>query len=135
MSFLLDVRSKSRFAALDETAVFRSICRHEFPQHFLNMKHGERLANNHRNDVSTIIKVTLSRLAYPVYMLERLQEKRGERGYLILYDIACVLERHLRVYIATASSVLSMIACICAHIHTAYRKAHAAELLTLVFYV
>ena len=64
-------------------------------------------------------------------MLERLQEARGERGYLILYDIACVLERHLRIYIATASSVLSMIACICAHIHTAYRNAHAAELLTM----
>ena len=27
---------------LDETAVFGSICRHEFPQRFLSMKHGER---------------------------------------------------------------------------------------------
>ena len=36
------MRSKSRYAALDKTAVFGSICRHEFPQRFLNMKHGER---------------------------------------------------------------------------------------------
>ncbi len=33
------IRSKSRYAALDETAVFGGICRHEFPQ---SMKHGER---------------------------------------------------------------------------------------------
>ncbi len=36
------LRSKSRYAALDETAVFGGICRHEFPQQFFNMKHGER---------------------------------------------------------------------------------------------
>ncbi len=36
------IRSKSRYAALDETAVFGSICRHEFPQRFISMKHGER---------------------------------------------------------------------------------------------
>lgn len=42
--------SNSRFAALDETAVFGSICHHEFPLLFLNMKHGERLAKSkHRN--------------------------------------------------------------------------------------
>ncbi len=36
------IRSKSQYAALDETAVFGSICRHEFPQRFISMKHGER---------------------------------------------------------------------------------------------
>ncbi len=35
------LRSKSRYAALDETAVFGSVCRHEFPQRFQRMKHGE----------------------------------------------------------------------------------------------
>lgn len=42
------LRSRSRYAALDETAVFGSICRHEFPHRFLNMKHGERLANYYK---------------------------------------------------------------------------------------
>ena len=36
------LRSKSRYAALDETAVFGSICKHEFPQRFINLKHGEQ---------------------------------------------------------------------------------------------
>ena len=36
------LRSKSRFSTLDETGVFGSICKHEFPQRFLNLKHGER---------------------------------------------------------------------------------------------
>lgn len=37
------LRSKQRYTALDETAVFGSICRHEYPQRFFSMKHGERL--------------------------------------------------------------------------------------------
>ena len=36
------LRSKSRYAALSETAIFGRACRHEFPKRFLNMKHGER---------------------------------------------------------------------------------------------
>ena len=36
------LRSSQRFRALDETAVFGSACRHEFPHMFLNLKHGER---------------------------------------------------------------------------------------------
>ena len=36
------LRSKARYSALDETAVFGSICRHQFPQRFFSMKHGER---------------------------------------------------------------------------------------------
>ena len=36
------LRSSSRFAALDETGVFGSACRHEFPVLFCNLKHGER---------------------------------------------------------------------------------------------
>ena len=36
------LRSNSRFRALDETALFGSACRHEFPAIFFNLKHGER---------------------------------------------------------------------------------------------
>lgn len=36
------LRSATRFSALDETAVFGSACRHEFPVAFLDLKHGER---------------------------------------------------------------------------------------------
>ena len=36
------LRSSNRYKALDETGVFGSACRHEFPAKFLDMKHGER---------------------------------------------------------------------------------------------
>ena len=36
------LRSATRFRALDETALFGSACRHEFPAVFLNLKHGEK---------------------------------------------------------------------------------------------
>ena len=36
------LRSSSRYSALDETALFGSACRHEFPAMFFNLKHGER---------------------------------------------------------------------------------------------
>ena len=36
------LRSSQRYYALDETALFGSACRHEFPHMFLNLKHGER---------------------------------------------------------------------------------------------
>ena len=36
------LRSATRFRALDETALFGSACRHEFPAVFLNLKHEER---------------------------------------------------------------------------------------------
>lgn len=38
-----ELRSSQRYHALDETAVFGSACRHEFPHLFINLKHGERL--------------------------------------------------------------------------------------------
>jgi hypothetical protein len=37
------LRSSTRFKALDETGVFGSACRHEFPALFFNLKHGERM--------------------------------------------------------------------------------------------
>lgn len=36
------LRSASRYHALDETALFGSVCRHEIPAIFFNLKHGER---------------------------------------------------------------------------------------------
>ena len=39
------LRSNSRFRALDETALFGSACRHEFPAIFFNLKHGERYSH------------------------------------------------------------------------------------------
>ena len=36
------LRSRSRYCALDETAVFGAVCRHDFPLAMLNLKHGER---------------------------------------------------------------------------------------------
>ena len=36
------LRSCNRYKALDETGVFGSACRHEFPAKYLDMKHGER---------------------------------------------------------------------------------------------
>ena len=35
------LRSSTRYKALEETAVFGSACRHEFPALFLNLKHRE----------------------------------------------------------------------------------------------
>lgn len=36
------LRSRSRFAALSETAIMGVVCRHEFPLCFINLFHGER---------------------------------------------------------------------------------------------
>ena len=36
------VRAKSRNAKLDIRGVFGSVCRHEYPLLFMDMKHGER---------------------------------------------------------------------------------------------
>ena len=36
------IQSSVRFAALDETAIFGCVCRHEFPLLFFNLRYGER---------------------------------------------------------------------------------------------
>ena len=38
------LRSRTRYRALDETAVFGAICPHDFPLKMLSLKHGERCA-------------------------------------------------------------------------------------------
>lgn len=39
------IRSKGRYVALDETAVFGIACKHAFPWRFINVKGGERLVH------------------------------------------------------------------------------------------
>ena len=39
------MRSRHRYKALSETAVFGRGCRHEFPKKFLSLKHGERYSD------------------------------------------------------------------------------------------
>ncbi|XP_046864151.1 uncharacterized protein LOC124458102 isoform X3 [Xenia sp. Carnegie-2017] len=75
------VRSMNRYRALDETAIFGRGCRHEFPKKFLNLKHGERLS-------------------YAVYVLQELEKDNADKPAFkinILYDVACMLVKHLQV--------------------------------------
>jgi hypothetical protein len=76
------LRSSQRYKALDETAVFGTACRHEFPHRFINLKHGERLC-------------------YGVWLLNEIVERQPEgiKIYL-MYDIACNLVCHLKVLFA-----------------------------------
>lgn len=94
------LRSKSRFKALDETAIFGRACRHEFPKHFINLKHGEKYAITALNAMfkfdHTII-LSLYRLSYAVYCLQKLQQKKNDQSIVLLYDIACLLEKHIKV--------------------------------------
>lgn len=73
-----NIRSKRKTNKLSVTGVFGMSCRHEYPKLFLNMCHGERLG-------------------YAVMLLDKiLQESNGkELDVHIVYDIACVLKRHL----------------------------------------
>lgn len=88
------LRSRSRFAALDETAVFGAVCRHNFPQKFISMKHGERYSG--LLCMITNCFPVVSRLAYPVCLLERLLQLESSK-LMVFYDIACLLEKHLQV--------------------------------------
>ncbi|CAG2250603.1 unnamed protein product [Mytilus edulis] len=72
------LRSKIKNKKLSETAVFGSICRHEFPQLFCSLKHGERLG-------------------YSVFLIDKLLEKYESKNIHVMYDIACILDKHLKV--------------------------------------
>ncbi|XP_061170780.1 uncharacterized protein LOC133180253 [Saccostrea echinata] len=73
------IRSKKKTDKLDITGLFGSVCQHDIPQIFLNLKHGERLA-------------------YSVHLLQHLVDnsEQDERPGTIMYDIACSLKRHLQ---------------------------------------
>ncbi|KAI8493444.1 hypothetical protein Bbelb_288410 [Branchiostoma belcheri] len=72
------LRSKNKQKKLDVTGVFGAACRHEMPLAFLNMSHGERLG-------------------YPVYMIQKLLMLKEDSNVRlkVVYDIACVLQKHL----------------------------------------
>ncbi|XP_062616844.1 uncharacterized protein LOC134278551, partial [Saccostrea cucullata] len=70
------LRSKNKNAKLSEKAVFGATCRHDFPQKFFSLKHGERLG-------------------YAIFLLEMFKEQHSGKSVHISYDIACILKKHL----------------------------------------
>ena len=77
--------------------MFGSICRHECPQRFLNLKHGERCASKVLlPQCCTDISISY-RLSYAIFMLKKLKSSNSNLQYIILYDIACTLRQHLMV--------------------------------------
>lgn len=92
------LRSANRYRALDETAVFGYCCRHEFPGEFINLKHGERYSAFYVQYPFDFF--FFLRLAYGVWILQRIIEKTQSKNNLhvfVMYDIACMLSRHLQV--------------------------------------
>ncbi|XP_071180734.1 uncharacterized protein [Mytilus edulis] len=71
-----DIRSKSKNQKLSETAVFGATCRHDFPQKFFSLKHGERLG-------------------YAVFLIQLLLKENKNDKIHVSYDIACMLKRHI----------------------------------------
>ncbi len=84
------MRSRQRYAALDETAVGGLACRHEFPLLFLNFKFGERCAYTTR----LVHQLNLYRIGYAVYLLDKLLQLYSSDNLrkLFLYDIGCTLK-------------------------------------------
>ncbi|XP_065893420.1 uncharacterized protein [Dysidea avara] len=70
------LRYQNRYSALKETAVMGVVCRHEFPKCFLNLHHGERIS-------------------YCVYLLEKLKDLYPNHSIQLMYDISCLLVKHL----------------------------------------
>ena len=89
------IRSRSRYHALDETAVFGAICRHDFPIRMLSLKHGERY---YKLPSSYICPYTSLRLAYADYLISTMMDlSLLSRRVNLLYDIGCKLESHWKV--------------------------------------
>jgi len=78
------LQSATRFRALDETALFGSTCRHEFPAVFLNLKHGEKYIIPHR-------------ISYAVCLIDDLIKRHEHTEVYIMYNVACTLQKHLKV--------------------------------------
>ncbi|XP_052086482.1 uncharacterized protein LOC127723773 [Mytilus californianus] len=72
-----NIRSKAKNKKLSETAVFGATCRHDYPQKFFSLKHGERLG-------------------YAVYLIKLLLNENNEQKMHVSYDIACLLKKHLQ---------------------------------------
>ncbi|XP_071855398.1 uncharacterized protein [Apostichopus japonicus] len=71
------MQSKNKSKKIDETGVFGSVCRHEMPISFFSLRQGEQLSN-------------------AVYMVQHLLKELPNTQHYILYDIACMLEAHLK---------------------------------------
>ncbi|KAK3716896.1 hypothetical protein QZH41_017010 [Actinostola sp. cb2023] len=72
------LRSKGKNKLLDEKGIFGRVCRHDFPKGFLSIKHGERIA-------------------YSVYEMQRIKESLLPNIKLVvMYDIACILDKHIK---------------------------------------
>ncbi|XP_071140726.1 uncharacterized protein [Mytilus edulis] len=71
------IRSKVKNGKLDVTGIFGSVCKHDIPIYFADLVHGERLS-------------------YPVYMLKCILENRSSDNLVVMYDIACMLHKHLK---------------------------------------
>lgn len=96
------LRSRTRFKALDETGVMGTICRHETPIRFFNLHHGERFCDgmsmHHSHSYRLqIIVGFMYRIGYAVFMLEKLHQHFPNHSIQLMYDIACSLEKHLKV--------------------------------------
>ena len=90
------LRSASRYHALDETGLFGCVCCHEHPVLFMDLKHGEKSVLQCLTGVR-VCSFSLYRLAYAVYMIDALMERHKRADLYVTYDIACTLQRHLRV--------------------------------------
>lgn len=75
------------------------VCRHEFPLCFINLFHGERYVV--RSNVSTYIAMVCYyfdfRISYCMYILEQLKVMFPNHDVQVMYDIACLLIKHLKV--------------------------------------
>ena len=90
------IRSSTRYHGLNETAVFGCACRHEIPLMFISLKHGERYMYCIIHRLTLIL--LLFRLGYAIYILKKVLSYYPETIQLVtMYDIACTLQRHLKV--------------------------------------
>eukprot|EP00794_Sanderia_malayensis_P001386 gene1384-1526_t len=72
------IYSKGKSLCYDIKGLIGSICRHDFPQKFIDLKHGERIG-------------------YSVYLIKkRVEGLNPNLTYCVLYDIACILRKHLQ---------------------------------------
>lgn len=103
------LRSSQRYKALDETAIFGTACRHEFPYRFVNLKHGERYVPQIQQPYTldpvliswvyeTVVYLYIHRLTYAVWLLDEIVDRQSDDIKLyLMYDVACNLVRHLKV--------------------------------------
>ena len=74
------------------------VCRHEYPLFFVNLFHGERYISLIIHMLLILIYIYIrNRIAYCMYILECLKSMYPNHEVQAMYDIACVLAKHLKV--------------------------------------